>query len=82
MPNPIKGAVAGVKLAKIAAKKQNTPLTPGMVAKGIKAGVTNPKAAVNGVKQIKAVKALAKETNERLKDPKVQAQLKALAPKK
>ena len=80
MANPIKGAVAGVKLVNMKAKMDGKTLSVGKAVKGAVAGLKNPSAVKTGLAQAKGAQAMAKRTAERLKDPTVQAKLKALQP--
>lgn len=76
--NPIKGMVAGAKLAKVAGQVKNKAVTVGMVAKGIAKGIAHPNKTVKAIRQVKAVREMRAEVDRRLKDPKVQARLEAL----
>jgi hypothetical protein len=76
--NPIKGVVAGVKLAKVNAQVKGRAVTAKDVAQGIKVGLTKPKQTVKALKQVKDVKEMRKEVDRRLNDPAVQARLKSL----
>jgi hypothetical protein len=82
MANPIKGAKASVTLMKAKAQQKGKTLSAGNAIKGAVKGALNPKPTILGAKLVKSANAMVKKTDERLKDPTVQAKLKALAPKK
>jgi hypothetical protein len=73
MANPIKGAVAGVKLVNLKTKVDGKKMTVNKAIKGAIAGLKKPSTVVNGLAMAKGARAATKKSA----DPKVQAKLKA-----